>query len=114
MTESAIIAPIATINPTKPAKATGLLHGALDGQDEDGDNDDTEAKGRPGTDLKTNSETNEGMLMKHIVVHMAKHERKTQKKEEEEEDQQEEDPCFSADDPSSCRTGRNIHEQIIP
>ncbi|KAL1649348.1 hypothetical protein SLS61_006456 [Didymella pomorum] len=44
---------IAAVNPPKPAVATGLLGGALEGQDEDGDGDDNS---KDGGDVKLNGE----------------------------------------------------------
>lgn len=49
--DSSAQAAIASVNPQKPAAASGLLHGALEGQDEDGEGDDDEED--IGADLKT-------------------------------------------------------------
>ena len=109
--ESAASAPIATINPPKSAEATGLVQGALDGQDEDGNNDDSEAEDGVATSLKSNRESSDGKYLEHSTVHIAYQRRQTQK-EKEKEEQQEEGPC-SADQPSSCRTCRCVQEQTI-
>lgn len=69
--ESAASAPIATVNPPKSAEATGLVQGALDGQNEDGDNDDSEAEGGIATNLKSNRETSDGMYFERIIVYIA-------------------------------------------
>lgn len=84
--ESAASAPIATINPPKSAEATGLVQGALDGQDEDGDNDDSEAEDGAATNLKSNRETSDGMYLEHIIVYIA-HKRREKQKEKEKEEQ---------------------------
>ena len=48
--ESPARASIAAVNPPKPAAASGLLHGALEGEDEDGEDDDDD---KIGADLKS-------------------------------------------------------------
>jgi hypothetical protein len=109
--ESAASAPIATINPPKSAEATGLVQGALDGQDEDGNNDDSEAEDGAATNLKSNRETSDGMYIEHLTVYIA-YQRRENQKEKGKEEEQEESPC-SADQPSSCRTCRCVQEQAI-
>lgn len=49
----------AIINPPKPAAASGLIQGVLDGDDDDeeGDNDDHQ---KIGTDLKSGGQPNNG------------------------------------------------------
>jgi methionyl aminopeptidase len=42
---------ISAVNPPKPAAASGLLQGALEGEDEDGDGDDDHV----GVDLKSSN-----------------------------------------------------------
>ncbi|KAF2999346.1 hypothetical protein E8E13_005693 [Curvularia kusanoi] len=54
--ESSASVPIAATNPPKPAEATGLVHSALDGQDEDGGNGGSEVQDGSGADLKADSE----------------------------------------------------------
>jgi methionyl aminopeptidase len=53
--ESSACASIAAVNPPKPAAASGLLQGALEGEDEDGEdqNDD-----KVGADLKSGGQLN--------------------------------------------------------
>jgi methionyl aminopeptidase len=53
--ESSTRAAIAAVNPPKPAAATGLLHGALEGEDEDGEDDDDD---KLGADLKSGGQPN--------------------------------------------------------
>jgi hypothetical protein len=83
--ESAASAPIAINNPPKSAEATGLVKGALDGQDEDGDNNDSEAEDGAATNLKSNRETSDGMYLEHLIVYIAYQRRKNQKEKEKEE-----------------------------
>ncbi|KAF1941005.1 methionine aminopeptidase 2-like protein [Clathrospora elynae] len=52
--ESSAQAAIAAVNPSKPAAASGLLQGVLEGRDEDGDDDDGDDQ--LGTDLKSNGD----------------------------------------------------------
>lgn len=52
LVESSATAAIATVNPPKPAAASGLVHGALEGEDEDGDED------KVGADLKSGGQPN--------------------------------------------------------
>jgi hypothetical protein len=80
--ESAASAPIAINNPPKSAEATGLVKGALDGQDEDGDNNDSEAEDGAATNL---NQTSDGMYSEHIIVYIAYQRRKNQKEKEKEE-----------------------------
>ncbi|ERF70570.1 Methionine aminopeptidase 2 [Endocarpon pusillum Z07020] len=53
--ESSACAAIATINPPKPAAASGLLHGASEGEDEDGEDEDDS---KIGADLKSSGQPN--------------------------------------------------------
>lgn len=46
---------IAAVNPPKSAAASGLLHGVLEGEDEDGEDEDDE---RLGADLNSGSQSN--------------------------------------------------------
>ena len=48
--ESSAHAAIAVVNPPKPAAASGLVHGVLEGEDEDGEDEDND---RVGADLKS-------------------------------------------------------------
>lgn len=53
--ESSARAAIAAVNPPKPAAASGLLHGALEGEDEDGEDEDDD---KIGADLKSGGQPN--------------------------------------------------------
>ena len=59
-TESAALSPIAAINPSRPAAASGLVHASLEGQDEDGDDEDEISDKKVGADLKFGSSSSQG------------------------------------------------------
>jgi len=55
--EASADAAIAATNPPKPAAASGLIHGALEGQDEDGEDEDDD---KSGADLMSGSQSTNG------------------------------------------------------
>ncbi|KAK5099563.1 hypothetical protein LTR24_001222 [Lithohypha guttulata] len=59
--ESSAGAAIANVNPSKSAAASGLIHGALEGQDEDGEDEDEDVVG---ADLKVDSQPSNGKKRK--------------------------------------------------
>lgn len=60
--ESSAHATIASINPPKPAAASGLLHGASEGQGEDGEDDEEEEK--IGAEVKSGDQATNGKKKK--------------------------------------------------
>lgn len=69
---------IATVNPPKPAVASGLLQGALEGQDEDSGDDDQE--NRDGVDLKLGELILKFCLAQLILKDQKKKRRRTKNK----------------------------------
>lgn len=78
------------LNPPKSAAATGLLHGALDGNDEDEDGkaaDESIGADLNSGDLPNNSKSTEDQYMLEAESRRQEHQEKEQKQKEEEEEE---------------------------